>query len=95
MEKTTRAAVAPCSIGWADIGSWDEIWRLTPRAEGFAILGPAAAADAGKMRASGMKTAVIEGDDLVVIAAPNGLLIAPRALANDADRLRQAASGLS
>jgi len=91
MEKTARAAVAPCAIGWADIGSWDEVWRLTPRnAAGFAILGPAAAADVGKMQASGVKAAALEGEDLVVIAAPSGLLIAPRTLANNADKLHEA-----
>jgi mannose-1-phosphate guanylyltransferase/mannose-6-phosphate isomerase len=81
MEKTSRAAVAPCDIGWADIGSWDEVWRLAPRdADGFAVLGSAAAADASKMLAAGVKAAVVEGDDLSVIAAPNGLLIVPRTL---------------
>lgn len=92
MEKTARAAVAPCEIGWADIGSWDEVWRLAPRGvDGIAVLGSAAAADMAKMLAAGVKAAVIEGDDLVVIAAPRGLLIAPRALAEDADALRRAA----
>jgi mannose-1-phosphate guanylyltransferase len=96
MEKTTHAAVAPCSIGWADIGSWDEVWRLTPRnADGFAVLGPAAAADVGKMQASGMKAAALHGEDLVVIAAPTGLLIAPRSIANDGASLREAAGKLS
>jgi mannose-1-phosphate guanylyltransferase/mannose-6-phosphate isomerase len=91
MEKTARAAVAPCSIGWADIGSWDEVWRLTPRnADGYAILGPAAAADVGKMQTSGMKAAALAGDDLVVIAATNGLLIAPRVVTEDANSLREA-----
>lgn len=93
MEKTSRAAVAPCSIGWADIGSWDEVWRLTPRnADDYAILGPAAATDVGKMQASGMKAAVIDGEDLVVVAAPDGLLIAPRALAQDAAKLQELAT---
>ena len=96
MEKTSRAVVAPCAIGWADIGSWDEVWRLTPRnGDGYAILGPAAAADVGKMQASGMKATTVEGEDLVIIAAPNGLLIAPRAVANDSARLREAAGKLS
>jgi mannose-1-phosphate guanylyltransferase/mannose-6-phosphate isomerase len=96
MEKTARAAVAPCDIGWADIGAWDEIWRLTPRnADGFAILGPAAAADVGKMRESGMKAAAIAGEDLVVIAAPHGLLIAPTALADKRAELHRLASTLS
>ena len=95
MEKTSRAAVAPCSIGWADIGSWDEVWRLTPRdADGYAVLGPAAAPDVGKMQASGMKARAIEGDDLVVIAAPTGLLIAPRVVAADAATLQSLANTL-
>jgi mannose-1-phosphate guanylyltransferase/mannose-6-phosphate isomerase len=90
MEKTSHAAVAPCTIGWADIGSWDEVWRLTPRnADGFAILGPAAVVDVGKMQASGMKTAALDGEDLVVVAGPNGLLIVPRALAEDTSKLRE------
>ena len=33
MEKTKRAAVVPCDIGWADIGSWDEMWRLSEQDE--------------------------------------------------------------
>lgn len=95
MEKTSRAAVTPCAIGWADIGSWDEVWRLAPRnADGYAILGPAAAPDVGKMRASGVKAAAIDGDDLLVVAAPNGLLIVPRATANDANALRALADTL-
>jgi mannose-1-phosphate guanylyltransferase/mannose-6-phosphate isomerase len=33
MEKTPKGAVAPCDIGWADMGSWDEVRRLsTPQA---------------------------------------------------------------
>lgn len=29
MEKTDRAAVVPCDIGWRDIGSWPSLWRYT------------------------------------------------------------------
>lgn len=92
MEHTSRGAVAPCDIGWADIGSWAEVWRLAPRdADGFAILGPAASADASKMEASGVKAVILHGDDLVVVAAPTGFLIAPRAIARDRDALKRAA----
>jgi mannose-1-phosphate guanylyltransferase/mannose-6-phosphate isomerase len=92
MECTTRAAVAPCDIGWADVGSWAEVWRLTPRdADGFAVLGPAASTDTSKMIASGVKAVAIDGDDLVVIATPDGFLIAPRARVRDRDALRRAA----
>lgn len=80
MEHTTRAAVAPCDIGWADIGSWAELWRLAPRnADGVAILGPAASADISKMIESGVHAEAQDGDDLIVLATSTGLLIRPRA----------------
>ncbi len=95
MEKTQRAAVAPCAMGWADIGTWDEVWRLAPRnGDGFAILGSAAAADAARMDASGVRNVVVDGDDLVVAVAPGGLLILPRAQALDAAALRALAATL-
>ncbi len=95
MEHTTRAAVAPCDIGWADIGSWSEVWRLAPRdADGFAVLGPAAGADTSKMLASGVKAIAINGADLLVVASANGLLIAPRLLVHDRDALGRAVQNL-
>ncbi|MEQ1491030.1 MAG: mannose-1-phosphate guanylyltransferase [Terricaulis sp.] len=95
MERTTRAAVVPCDIGWADVGSWAEVWRLAPRdADGFAVLGAAASADAAKMNASGVKALAIDGDDLVVVASRGGLLIAPRTLVRDRDALKRAVSTL-
>jgi len=96
MEKTARAAIAPCDIGWADIGSWAEVMRLTPRdGDGFAVLGAAANTDTSKMHASGVKTAAIEGADLVVVAAPGGLLILPRAASTDLAALKALAATLS
>lgn len=95
MEQTARAAVAPCDIGWADIGSWSEVWRLPPRdADGFAVLGPAASADTSKMQASGAKAVALDGEDLVVVASAKGLLIAPRSLVRDRDALKRAAQDL-
>lgn len=95
MEQTTLGAVAPCDIGWADVGSWAEVCRLAPRdADGFAVLGSAASADIAKMIASGVKAVAIDGDDLVVVASANGMLIAPRALVRDRDELARAVQGL-
>jgi mannose-1-phosphate guanylyltransferase/mannose-1-phosphate guanylyltransferase/mannose-6-phosphate isomerase len=80
MEKTSRGAVAPCDIGWADVGAWDEVWRLAPRnADGCVLLGAVAAADASKIIASGVKAAVLDGEDLVAVATPRGIAILPRA----------------
>lgn len=43
MEKTAKGAVAPCDIGWADVGSWDEVWRLSGKdAQGNLLAGSVA-----------------------------------------------------
>jgi hypothetical protein len=42
----------------------------------------------------GVRTAIIDGEDLVVVAAPKGLLILPRAEAEDEARLRTLAEEL-
>jgi mannose-1-phosphate guanylyltransferase/mannose-6-phosphate isomerase len=95
MERTSLGAVAPCDIGWADIGSWAEVWRLAPRdADGFALLGAAVSADASKMIASGVKAVAIDGDGLVVVANSDGLLIAPRALVRNRAEITRAVQGL-
>jgi mannose-1-phosphate guanylyltransferase/mannose-6-phosphate isomerase len=96
MEQTTRAAVAPCDIGWADIGSWAEVWRLAPRnADGYAVLGPAASADTSKMIESGVQAEARGGDDLIVVATPTGLLILPRTASTDLNILHALAAELS
>ncbi|WP_349371472.1 mannose-1-phosphate guanylyltransferase/mannose-6-phosphate isomerase [Salinarimonas sp.] len=33
MEKTDKAAVAPVSMGWSDVGSWHAVWELSERDE--------------------------------------------------------------
>ncbi len=60
MEKTARAAVVPCDIGWADIGAWDEIWRISPHdSAGNAVQGPVVtlAAHNNLLRCDGVKSA--------------------------------------
>jgi mannose-1-phosphate guanylyltransferase/mannose-6-phosphate isomerase len=41
MEKTDRAAVVPCEIGWSDIGTWTALWRFSQsRADLAAVVRP-------------------------------------------------------
>jgi mannose-1-phosphate guanylyltransferase/mannose-6-phosphate isomerase len=95
MEKTRRGVVVACEMGWADVGTWDEVWRHAPRDdEGFAILGAVAAADLTKIEASGVKALAIEGEDLVAMAAPRGVIILPRAQARNRETLRMLAAKL-
>ncbi|MEZ5996613.1 MAG: sugar phosphate nucleotidyltransferase [Hyphomonadaceae bacterium] len=97
MEKTTRAAVAPCNIGWADIGSWDEIWRLSPQdAQGNALRGPAVAVDAKNnlIRSEGVRVCAAGVQDLVIIATADAVIVLPRERAQDVKALKALAEKL-
>lgn len=97
MEKTTRGAVAPCDIGWADVGAWDEIWRLSPKDEsGNAMHGPVAMIDCANnlLRAEGVKVCVSGVNDLIIIATPDAILVLPRERAQDVKQLREMAMKL-
>ena len=98
MEKTTRGAVVPCDIGWADLGSWDEVWRLSPHDnEGNASCGPVAAIDArgNLLRADGVKVCVAGVSGLIIVATPEAVLVLPRERAQDVKMLREMAAKLS
>lgn len=90
MEKTRRAAVAPCDLGWADLGSWEEIWRLSPKDEfGNATRGPTVALDTANslIWSDGIKVCVAGVSDLVVVATRDGVLVVPRHRAQDTKAL--------
>jgi mannose-1-phosphate guanylyltransferase / mannose-6-phosphate isomerase len=90
MERTKRAAVAPCDIGWADVGSWAELWRLSEKdGQGNAVSGSATLLDADNnlIRGEGIHISAIGVSDLVVIATPDAVLIMPRERAQDVKKV--------
>jgi mannose-1-phosphate guanylyltransferase/mannose-6-phosphate isomerase len=94
MEKTARAAVVPCDIGWADVGAWDEIWRITPQDDaGNAVQGRVVALDARNnlLRSDGPKLCVAGVNDLIVIATKDAVIVVPRDRAQDVKLLRELA----
>ncbi|WP_395645258.1 mannose-1-phosphate guanylyltransferase [Terricaulis sp.] len=94
MEKTDRGAVVPCDIGWADIGSWDEIWRISPKDEhGNGNHGDVVAIDAKNnlLRSDGPKVCVAGIDNIVVIATGDAVVILPRDRAQDVKLLKDLA----
>lgn len=95
MEKTSRAAVAPCEIGWADIGAWDEIWRIGNHdPAGNVLQGRVVALDSENtlLRSNGPKVCVAGVKDLIVIATPEAIIIVPRERAQDVKILREMAA---
>jgi mannose-1-phosphate guanylyltransferase/mannose-6-phosphate isomerase len=90
MEKTTLSAVAPCDIGWADLGSWSELWRLSDKdARGNAIAGPVRSVDIDSclVRAEGVQVSICGVSGLIVVATEGRVLILPRERAQDVKSL--------
>lgn len=98
MERTSRAATAPCDIGWADVGGFSELWRLGAKddvgnhAQGRTIL-----IDAHNclIRAEGPPVAIIGLDDIMVVSTPSGIVVAPISRAQDVKLAAEAAKRLS
>jgi mannose-1-phosphate guanylyltransferase/mannose-6-phosphate isomerase len=96
MERTSRAAVVLCDFAWADVGAWDEVWRLgglDERKNG--LHGDVHPVDAAGclIWSEGPTIAAIGVSDLIIVATPTGVLVAPRSRAQEvralADSLAQ------
>lgn len=87
MEKTDVAAVTPCDMGWSDIGSWSELWRLGPQdRHGNRTEGAAALIDTKNSLVwsdGGAPVAAIGVEGLIIVSTPQGVLIAPMERAQD------------
>jgi mannose-1-phosphate guanylyltransferase/mannose-6-phosphate isomerase len=90
MEKTRRAAVAPCSIGWADVGSWSEVWRLgTKDAAGNSVAGSVKVLDGQNnlVMAHGVHVSIAGVTDLIIVATPDAVIVLPKDRAQDVKKL--------
>jgi mannose-1-phosphate guanylyltransferase/mannose-6-phosphate isomerase len=90
MEKTYRAAVIPCDIGWADVGSWSELWRQGPldAKENFLKGEVLLLETAGSLIWSdGPMVSVIGISDLIVIATADHVLVLPKDRAQDVKKI--------
>ncbi|MDR9054465.1 Alginate biosynthesis protein AlgA [Burkholderia multivorans] len=90
MERTNKAAVVPCDIGWSDIGSWLAISDLTsPDDQGNRIEGAALLHDTSNcyFRSEQRLIGAVGVEDLVVVDTPDALLIARRDRAQDVKQI--------
>lgn len=86
MEKTARAAVVPCSVGWADVGSWSELWRQGPHdAHDNVTRGAVLALDAkgSIIWSDGPPVAALGVEDLIIVATKDYVMVLPRHRAQD------------
>ncbi len=97
MERTRLAVVAPCDAGWADIGSWGELWRLGERdAADNLVRGAAAVLDTrdSLIWSQDATVAVIGMTDVLVVAAGGAVIVLPKSRAQDVKTLVQAVAQL-
>lgn len=90
MEKADRVAVAPVSMGWNDVGSWDALHGISERdGDGNAHRGEILAIDTTDclVRTDGIKISLVGVSDLIVVASGNDVLIMPRGRSQDIKKL--------
>jgi len=86
MEKASKVFVAKGDFGWSDVGSWDEVVRLTPiDGEGNALRGTVIAKDShGNYIDAGNKAvAVIGVDEVIVVVTDDAVLICKKGRSQD------------
>lgn len=82
MERTARAAVAPATFGWSDVGAWSALWELGQAdADGNVLLGDVAAEGTrgSYVRSEGPLVVTVGIEDVVVVATSDAVLVAGRA----------------
>lgn len=97
MERTSRAATAPCDIGWADVGGFAELWRLGEKDDaGNHARGNAILIDSQNclVRSDNVPVAIIGLNDIIVISTPSGIVVAPISRAQDVKLAAEAAKKL-
>ncbi len=89
MEKAERVAVAPVSMGWSDVGSWDALYQLgAPDEDGNLTRGTVRMhGTTGMMiQTDGIRVSAAGVDNLIVIASGNEVMILPRCHSQDAKK---------
>jgi len=86
MEKASKVFVARGDFGWSDVGSWDEVVRLTPKdGEGNALRGTVVVRDSHRnyIDAGNKVVAMIGVDDLIVVTTDDAVLICKNGRSQD------------
>jgi mannose-1-phosphate guanylyltransferase/mannose-6-phosphate isomerase len=95
MERTDRAALVPCSLGWSDVGSWAALWEIREQDEqGNVLQGDVIVHDArgSFVRSERGLVALVGARNLAVIVTKDAVLVADKSKTQDVkaivDRLK-------
>lgn len=90
IEKTDKSVVVPVDIGWNDVGSWLALWKMGAKDEADNVkVGDVISEDVKGcyLRSEGPLVAALGVDDLIVMAAPDVVLVAKRDRDQDVNKL--------
>lgn len=90
IEKTDKSVVVPVDIGWNDVGSWLALWKMGAKDEANNVkVGDVISEDVKGcyLRSEGPLVAALGVDDLIVMAAPDVVLVAKRDRDQDVNKL--------
>lgn len=90
MEHTDAGAVVPVQMGWSDMGSWPELWRLGSKDScGNVVMGDVVAIDVNGsyLRSEGPLIAALGLRDVVIIGTKDAVFAAPRERAQEVKRV--------
>jgi len=86
MEKTSRAAVVPCDLGWSDVGNWNALWERGTKDDDENVL-------VGDVVATGTQNSLLRSDgplvvgvglqDTIVVATEDAILVGARSKIRD------------
>lgn len=84
MEKADNLVVMPFAAGWSDLGDWNSVWKESgPDADSNVCSSGATAIDCTgtllRSEIDGLELVGIGLDDMIVVAMPDAVLVAPRA----------------
>jgi mannose-1-phosphate guanylyltransferase len=88
MERARNVATIPADFGWNDIGSWSELWELSPQdAQGNVARGAGRVITTDSrgtlVFAEGRTVSLVGVDDLIVVETADAIFICPRNRAQD------------
>ena len=90
MERTSRAAMLPLSVGWSDAGSWSSLWEMSPHDKNDnAVQGDAILQDSSGcyVHSSRSLVSTIGVKDLVIVETPDAVLVADKSRAQDVSKM--------
>jgi mannose-1-phosphate guanylyltransferase len=96
MEKAKKVACVPVSMGWSDVGSWDSLHAISDKDEGDNVLRGdilALGTTGCLVHSDGPRVALVDVDDLIVVATKGDIMILRRGDSQKVRRITDALKG--